>query len=117
MTQIIPVELTEEPTLEELRTTLTNYLGGWGRVVAGNDDQYELLALCGPSSDPLESLDEPLLQAIRKPRSPERWFGVQRMEGGVNVELRQPDEATRALAEGYANFVARYWRGHADTGP
>ena len=117
MTQIIPVTLAKEPSLEELRTTLTNYLGGWGRVVDGTDSQYELLALCGPSSDPLEALDEPLLVAIRKHRSPERWFGLERREGGVNVALRQPDEATRALAEGYAKFLARYWRGNADTRP
>ena len=117
MTQIIPVTLAEEPTLEELRTTLTNYLGSWGRVANGSDNQYELVALCGPSSDPLEALHEPLLIAIRKHRSPVRWFGVERREGGVNVALRHPDEATRALAEGYANFLARYWHGTADTRP
>src|SRR5688500_14158784 len=106
----------ERPTAAEVRTVLTDYLGGCGAVVAGRPrfDEDLVVYLPGVPTHPFRSKSQVL--AASPPPRPERAFEVLWLDDHLDVVVRQQDEFTLVVADGFARLVCRYWKARFDDG-
>lgn len=107
------------PIANDLHVSLKAYLGPLSKAIYrdhSSDAECEVVAILrGDPCDPAKPLMQHGSVDPNAGIHPERWFSVRLFDNEVQVTLRQPDEATHALARGYAEFVARYWRGQLET--
>lgn len=105
MSSDIFVTFPRKPTKEQIRKALEGYLNG-AAIVSWETDRWIVLFPQG-SSSPLSLIDPKWAFITQK----ERWFEVYLGPGTFSVITRQQDEFVYALAKGFAEFSARYWKG------
>lgn len=100
------------PTVRDLQLVLEDYLGAYAQKVYWKSGCWTAL-LVGQNSWPLRRLapNLPLAGAYAEEAKRSRWIEVFLGDDYVNVVTRSHDEATNALADGFAELVARYWQG------
>jgi len=107
------------PIANDIHLSLKAYLGPLSKAIYrdhSSDAECECVAILrGDPCNPAQPLAQHGGLDPNAGLHHERWFSVQLLDNEVQVTLRQPDEATHALARGYAEFVARYWRGQLET--
>lgn len=100
------------PSLETIRDTLEDYLGG---ALEKLDVQDRIFAtLRGKPSFPLKRIPEMAKYAEASEQHEERWFEVCRTDTSIDVITRMTDEYTNVVADGFAALVARFWKGKRD---
>lgn len=107
------------PTRKEIGLALEDYLGGIAESVKWDEDRF-FATLKGSNSlpyarlDPAKYLLTTILDARTEDAGRKRWIEVWMRGKEVDVITRQQDELTGVVADGFAAFLARFWRGEAD---
>lgn len=113
-------EFARPVTGNALLATLAHYLGGMALDVSvrrpedtGYFVESYLALLHGDPSNPAAGIEHEFNPNAGLADTRAFWGFL--LDGEVFVHLRRPDEATLALARGFAEFVARYWGGQLET--
>ena len=105
------------PSIEDVETALQSYVTEAG-VLTRHDPTLVSVKLVGrssiiasafPGNEWLNGQTEKFREA-----NSERHIEVDITGGGMDVITRRGDEFTHALAEGFVEFVVRYWHGVAE---
>ena len=97
------------PTREHVQWALEDYVRGIGKV---EWNSRFFVTLPGLPSNPAERLSD-VLDARYEVQS-ERWFEVCLGNDNLDVITRMQDAVTSAIADGFASFAARFWKGRRD---
>jgi hypothetical protein len=103
--------LAEAPSIHDIQRALEDYLGAAGDIAA---DGFRFVAwLTGTSSHPMRRIlpHDTRVRAFAEQASQTRAFEVIVADDHLDVITRMGDEYTNVVAEGFAAFAARYWRG------
>ncbi len=116
----------DKPSIENLALVLQDYLGDLGQIDnMGQENSLYATLMVGPKSESygsfpfhrMASLDKDFREAQQRHlMSRERWFEVHRDDDYVTITTRQQDELTNNIATGFAQLVARFWKGQLDLG-
>jgi hypothetical protein len=105
----------ERPTLDMIRETLEDYLGGAMEKIDIVDGVRIVAVLKGRPSFPFRrqaGLPPGFREATEQ--HTERWIEVFWTKKDIDVITRQTDEYTNVVAEGFAALCARFWQGKRD---
>jgi hypothetical protein len=101
------------PSLETIRDTLEDYLGGATEGVYIDNDRV-FAVLRGKPSFPLKRIPEMAKYSEASEQHKERWLEVCRTSTSIDVITRMTDEYTNVVADGFVALVARFWKGKRD---
>lgn len=101
----------ERPTLDIIKMTLEDYLGGAQREEAEVDGNRITVMLAGKPSYPFRRHSSFEKHAPGAEQHPDRWFEVVVEKDHIDVITRQTDEFTNVVAEGFARLCQRCWNG------
>jgi len=96
----------DKPSTTDIRFLLEDYLGEAGKITS--DSSMFTALLPGKPSHPLKRLEPEFVRPLRD----ERWFEVHCGHLlSIDVLTREADEFTNNVAQGFAELVARWFKG------
>lgn len=98
------------PSIEDVETALRAYVTEAGKLTRHHPT---LVSVKLPGQHSIIASAFPGNQWLREHEA-ERHFEVNITGGVLDVITRRGDEFTCALADGFVEFAARYWRGHIE---
>jgi hypothetical protein len=103
------------PSKKNVKLALEDYLGAFLTNITWGGGRWNL-TLSGSNSFPFRRIepDSPVSKIAEEDAKRNRWMEVYIDSDNIDVITRQGDEATNALALGFAKLLARYWDGELE---